>query len=136
MLNDQAGTGDDTYNFLTSNVFRKGTLGHTVTAGGFASYTLIANRGNDLINANGNTPITVQGNDGNDVLDAQGSGSGLNPPKPNVTFDGGAGLDTVNVNTGNVGNATVKFVNTQDLGWRCRSVPEESASAGQGQTSS
>jgi hypothetical protein len=114
LLDDHSDTGDDFYTFNTTNVFHKGTLGKTVSAN-FNSYTLSCNRGNNGISALGSLPVTVLGNAGNDTLDAEGATGGLTPPRPNVTFDGGAGLDVVDVNTNNVGTAIVHFDNTQDL---------------------
>jgi hypothetical protein len=115
VLLDGLDTGDDTYNLLSTNVFRKGTTGRTVTANGFDTYSVVCNGGNNTINIGGSTPIVILGGGGIDTLDAEGSNVGVPPPKPNVTFDGGSGLDIVNVNTGGVGNATVTFANTQDL---------------------
>jgi hypothetical protein len=114
VLDDHADTGDDTYNLPSTNIFRKGTTGHTVSMSNFDLGVLSANVGNDTINVATGMPLDILGNDGADLLDVEGS-SGTFPPRPDVGFDGGRGLDIVRDNINGIGTATVHFFNRQDL---------------------
>ena len=88
----------DTYNFDSSNSFHKNTAGHVVSMSNGARGVLLCNSGGNTINVNQDgSPLSIFGNAGSDTLNI--TGSFIGNFKPNVTFDGGTGLDTINTIT-------------------------------------
>ncbi|HEY7086552.1 MAG TPA: hypothetical protein VH518_00605 [Tepidisphaeraceae bacterium] len=113
-LDDHLTGAADIYNFGNFG-FRKNNAGHTVGFNNVGNVVLKCNDLSNMINVSQfSTPLTILGNGGSDTLNETGAAFTVGP---NVTFDGGAAEDTVNVNPGSGGGSPVCTLaaNYQDL---------------------
>lgn len=111
LLFDSTFTINDTYTITSTTFDRTGAFG-LLTYSGVEAMTLHAAQGNNFINVNStfNGTLRINANGGGDTINVMDNFIGTQ-----VVLDGGIGLDVVNVNTDNLGLASVRFEVTQDL---------------------
>jgi len=110
VVNDLADAGADTYT-LNSTTFSKSDWAFSHTYSSVENFRLEANGANNVITVNStnvSTSYELRGNNGADTFNIFESNVA-------VVVDGGAALDVVNVNTDNIGSASARFANNQDL---------------------